>query len=340
MQIMRYYSCQKMIPKPSTHTWYKNCYWYLPLFLAGHNANALITLKTKTQIPNTSTKEVYNYLATSKHWPEIVWSSFGVEGDRTEVPMKKDDTVDEIFGLPILPLRVSWKCAVSDERRGVLDMISTDGVPGLATDCRMLFEISDKTSTTTQQQGTEVILTMEYESTNALGNLAIPILTLDNTLALKVLLPAAITKSSSQQRLTPLHEFEKLMGSLYGVAGLVHFYDCLFGDSTLLVAAGAAGYFELLPVGQSLVLLWCAMGPVAFALSRLEKVSGGGLGLGTAGLVSYGVVEVVLAAVVNANSVGSVDINPLINAIGVQIAVAVSWIYASHIASEETGRDC
>jgi len=311
----------------------------LPLFLAVHNANALITLKTKTQIPNLSTKEVHNFLATSKHWPEIVWSSFGVEGDRTEVPMKKGDTVDEIFGLPpILPLRVSWKCAVSDERRGVLDMISTDGVPGLATDCRMLFEIADKTSTTTQQQGTEVNLTMEYESTNALGHLAIPILTLDNTLALKVLLPAAISKLSSQQHFTPLQEFEKLMGISYGFAGLVHFYDCLFGDSTLLVAAGAAGYFELPPIGQSLVLLWCAMGPVAFALSRLEEVSGGGLG--TVGLVSYGVVEVVLAAVVNANSVGSVDINPFINAIGVQIAVAVSWIYASQITREGAGRDC
>mmetsp|Transcript_17333 Transcript_17333/g.22554 ORF Transcript_17333/g.22554 Transcript_17333/m.22554 type:complete len:112 (+) Transcript_17333:156-491(+) len=82
---MRYYSCQKMVPKPSTHTWYKNCYWFLPFFLAVHNANALITLKTKTQIPNLSTKEVYNYLATSKHWPDIVWSSFSVEGDRTEV---------------------------------------------------------------------------------------------------------------------------------------------------------------------------------------------------------------------------------------------------------------
>ena len=67
-----------------------------------------------------------------------------------------------------------------------------------------------------------------------LGTLAIPILTMDNALALKVLLPYQL----QQLNTTPLLKFQQLMGILYGIAGVAHFVDLVFGDSQILKMAG------------------------------------------------------------------------------------------------------
>lgn len=125
-------------------------------------------------------------------------SSWNVEGTTTS-PLKRNDGVDEIFGLPpLLPLRVSWTCVESDATKGLLDVRSPDGLKGIASDCRMLFQIDQKMANTVN-----VDLTMEFEPRNLLGTLAIPVLTIIvNALALKVLLPSVM--KLAMFRKTPL----------------------------------------------------------------------------------------------------------------------------------------
>mmetsp|Transcript_7680 Transcript_7680/g.14033 ORF Transcript_7680/g.14033 Transcript_7680/m.14033 type:complete len:193 (+) Transcript_7680:351-929(+) len=90
-------------------------------------------------------------------------------------------------------------------------------MPGVACDCRMLFEIQEM-----NRDETSVELTMEYEPVNDLGTFAIPVLTIDNALAfIKVLLPYRL----QQMNATPLVKFQQLMGILYGIAGVAHFAD-------------------------------------------------------------------------------------------------------------------
>lgn len=78
--------------------------------------------------------------------------------------------------------------------------------------------------------GSNLSLQMEYKPPSPLAILAIPILTLDNALALKVLLPSVLLleESSSSPTTTnnkdknvpplPLDKFRSLMGNLYGIA--------------------------------------------------------------------------------------------------------------------------
>ena len=119
----------------------------------------------------------------------------------------------------------------------------------------------------------------------------------------------------------PLDRFRSLMGTLYGVAGLAHAVD-LAGPSTLLTAAGAPPFQELPPPAQALACAWCAAGPLAYAASRR------GGRAADAGLVAYGVVEVLGAALVSAN-VDAAELAALPNALAVQGVVAASWIYSS-----------
>jgi hypothetical protein len=111
----------------------------------------------------------------------------------------------------------------------------------------------------------------------------------------------------------PLDRFRSLMGTLYGIAGIAHAADCLAGPSALLTAAGAPPFEELPPPAQALACAWCLAGPVAYAASRR------GGRAADAGLVAYGVVEVLGAAFTDA----------LPNALAVQGVVAASWIYSS-----------
>ncbi len=106
----------------------------------------------------------------------------------------------------------------------------------------------------------------------------------------------------------PLDRFRSLMGTLYGIAGIAHAAD-LAGPSALLTAAGAPPFQELPPPAQALALVWCLAGPVAYAASRR------GGRAADAGLVAYGLVEVLGAAFTDA----------LPNALAVQGVVAASY---------------
>ena len=120
----------------------------------------------------------------------------------------------------------------------------------------------------------------------------------------------------------PLDRFRTLMGTLYGVAGLAHATDLLIGQSALLTAAGAPPFWELPPAAQALAAAWCLAGPLAYLTSRR------GGRVADAGLVAYGLVEVLGAALVSAN-VDAAELAALPNALAVQGVVAASWIYSS-----------
>ena len=120
----------------------------------------------------------------------------------------------------------------------------------------------------------------------------------------------------------PLDRFRSLMGTLYGIAGLAHAADCLAGPSALLTAAGAPPFRELPPPAQALAVIWCAAGPLAYLTSRR------GGRAADAGLVAYGLVEVLGAALVSTN-VDAAELAALPNAVAVQGVVAASWIYSS-----------
>jgi hypothetical protein len=292
------------------------------IFLARTGSSfALIQLQTTAKIQGEYTKEqVHQFLATPSDWPKIVLSSWNVEGT-TNSPLKRNERVDEIFGWPpLLPLSVSWTCVNSDAKKGLLDVRSPDGLKGIASDCRMLFQIDQETANTVN-----VDLIMEYEPQNVLGTLAIPVLTIDNALALKVLLPNVMRQETIRKK--PLQDFQTLMGTLYGVAGLAHFADCLLGDSQLLVAAGCPAFAELPIEGKALALLWCTAGPAAFYCSRR-------VGLEYIGLIGYGVIEVACAAVA-ASIAATPQVDPLFNALGVQAIVAASWLFSSEKTTKQ-----
>ena len=87
----------------------------------------------------------------------------------------------------------------SDVDDGILEFYSKDGVPGFANECKMIFNIQQ-----IQQDGQEelgdtypccvVKLIMEFEMTHPLIPLAVPFLSIDNNLALNVLLPRATSR--------------------------------------------------------------------------------------------------------------------------------------------------
>jgi hypothetical protein len=129
--------------------------------------------------------------------------------------------------------------------------------------------------------------------------------------------PPAVDSADS----APLDRFRSLMGTLYGIAGIAHAAD-LAGPSTLLTAAGAPPFQELPPPAQALAITWCLAGPVAYAASRR------GGRAADAGLVAYGLVEVLGAALVSTN-VDAAELAALPNALAVQGVVAASWIYSS-----------
>lgn len=147
----------------------------------------LIRLSTRGRVPQISARALHAFVATPAHWPEIVLSSFGVDGARAESPLRRGDAVDEIFGLPpVWPLRVTWRCAAADARAGVLDVRSADGVAGIARDCRMRFSVA------ADGDGAVVDLEMSYRPASPLARLAAPALALDNYIALNALLPRAV----------------------------------------------------------------------------------------------------------------------------------------------------
>ena len=334
--------------------WPRRCpaFVIFPLLLVSSSSHvssfATISVKTTATIQGSYTKaQVLHFLATPSNWPQVVLSSWSVEDGTlaTNEPFqKRGDTVRERIGIPpILLPTIEWECASSNNIR------SPKGIRGLASNCRMLFEIADdcrygpdgdddenekRTTliTTTMSSNsnsscttsTNVRLTIEYAPENALAQLAVPVLALDNAIALNVLLPYALQQQQKQISPSRLEEFRMLMGTLYGIAGLAHVADLLLGSSALFTNFGWPVFADLSATGQLLALFWCAMGPIAFVLSRV--------GLGDVGLVMYGVVELSLTALANQQFSGAEPVfssSSVLNAVLVQAIVYASWLYSA-----------
>jgi len=117
--------------------------------------------------------------------------------------------VSEVFGLPpLFPLRVQWTCVEACQESGSLAFSSPAGVAGIATDCQMVFVIAP----TADGGGSQLELTMSYEPSSPLASLALPVLSLDNAIALKLLLPRMASPAAS-----PLGTQDPIAGPLVAV---------------------------------------------------------------------------------------------------------------------------
>ena len=273
-----------------------------------------ISLTTKSAVLKlTSPEDLHRFLGSPSNWPKIVASSHsvkyrGYDGKNPGDPLGVGGRVEEIFGLPpLLPLSVAWECVesiapqkVGGAGGGRLEFYSRDGVPGIASSCRMAFDIQRADHPGEPRGGSRVSLRMEYEPLSPLALLAVPILMADNALALKLLLPSVLVSVTP----SPLNEFRQLMGILYGFAGIAHLCDCLI-DSKLFA------------------LLWCVAGPLSWSASRI------GGRTADLGLIGYGLIEVVGAGFIHFGSGAATDLDPFSNAIIVQGIVALAWLYSS-----------
>ena len=272
------------------------------LLVAPFLINVGQTLEIKTTAPNKllSASQLQDFLARPVHWPQIVASSDRVQSSSSKydvtLPMKPGKTVLEYFGLGLLS--VEWICRQS--KPGTFLVESPKGVPGIAKDCSMDFDIQDD----------QVTLTMGYTPESPIAILGTPVLVVDNWIALNVLLPAAVDPN-------PLDSFRKLMGGLYGVAGIAHLVDLLVGPSQLFTSVGIPPFQDLDLPGQAYALLWCAVGPLAYIASRQSSPR-----IADTGLIIYGLVEV-LGAFLSSNS------EAFVNAIAVQAIVLGAWVYSS-----------
>jgi len=187
----------------------------------------------------------------------------------------------------------------SASKEGRLEFKSSDGLQNIAKNCEMIFNVKDDQSAT---GGTGVSLNMKYEPENILAILAIPILTVDNAVALKFLLPAAM-------RIAPE-----------------------------LATAGAPIFAMLPQEGQALVLLWCSMGPICWTLSKLGGAGYADIGLLLYGLVEVGCAGLVTLKYGPATSEGFISMNAFVNASIVQGVVAGAWLYSSNKPPLQTNK--
>ncbi len=256
-------------------------------------------LTTRTKNPLRNANALQDFLSRPIHWPQIVASSNAVESQSMDVQecMRPGQTVDEVFAMGIWS--VSWTCRQAQPGRFVVE--SSDGVPGIATDCSMTFDIRDE----------QLDFIMSYTPVSPLAYLVTPVLLIDNWMALNVLLPAATDR-------TPLDSFRKLMGVLYGVAGLAHAADLWLGQSALFTSFGLPQFHDLPVEGQIYSVLWCAVGLLAYILSHLDISSKRICDLG---LFIYGFVEI-FGAFLSGNNDAST------NAIAVQFVVLGAWFYS------------
>ena len=311
---------------------------------------------------SSNTNPLQNFISRPVHWPEIVLSSNRVEVIKNNKKQKETatssnpfssffqqtpvnaavnavakpsfetlevgDTVIEFFALN--QFKVEWTCTRNDPGR--LVVVSPNGVPGIATDCVMDFEFDAAAADTDaidDDEATVVTLTMEYTPESPLAVLATPALVIDNWLALNVLLPAAVDTR-------PLDSFRKLMGILYGIAGIAHLVDLLVGGSQLFTTVAGIPSFENLDLaGKLYALVWCASGPIAYFLSVItaaspadatDRASTIAVNKADIGIVFYGIVEV-LGAVLSSGFTGAAP-DIVSNAGGVQAIVLAAWVYS------------
>lgn len=341
----------------------------LPLVLLPGVSRAIQLKTTSSRLAGVSssvggkvsdTNALQNFISRPANWPKIVLSSNRVEVNKkrrtkeefkpfsflsTKKPektvsdglvndprdsletLKVGDTVAEFFALN--QFQVEWTCTINEPGR--LVVVSPNGVPGIATDCVMDFEFDalEDTAAASDDEATSVRLTMEYSPQSPLAVLATPALVFDNWLALNVLLPAAVDTR-------PLDSFRKLMGVLYGIAGVAHLLDLLVGGSQLFTTVIGIPSFENLDfAGQTYALLWCAVGPIAYSFSATTASSSSFQGSGDdaialnradLGIVLYGIVELLGAIFSSAITGASPDV--VSNAVGVQAIVLAAWIYS------------
>jgi len=311
---------------------------------------------------SSSTNSLQNFISRPVHWPEIVLSSNRVEVIKsrsnnnkkpeksnffsflqkqdpkqktTDAPatanaadpsfetLEEGDTVIEYFALN--QFKVEWTCTTNEP--GKLVVVSPDGVPGIATDCVMAFEFDAPSDDAEDaiDDATVVRLTMEYTPESPLAVLATPALVVDNWLALNILLPAAVDTR-------PLDSFRKLMGILYGIAGMAHLLDLLVGGSQLFTTVIGIPPFQNLDfLGQLYALVWCASGPIAYFLSvsSADATDSAAIAFNKAdaGLVLYGIVELVGAILSSGFSGAAPD--AVFNASIVQAIVLAAWVYSA-----------
>ena len=145
-----------------------------------------VSLRTvSSPVKGVSGKTLHTFLSTAQNWPRIVLSSCSVSGDGIEEPARSGGKVQEIFGVPpLLPLVVEWTCEAAIYP--IISMKSPSGVPGIAESCSMNFFVTETS------EGAQVELEMVYTPQSPLAYAAIPILALDNSLALQVLMPSVL----------------------------------------------------------------------------------------------------------------------------------------------------
>jgi hypothetical protein len=156
-------------------------------------ATALIEVRTTATTNLLSASDLQDFLSRPIHWPDIVASSSSVSSTRGNVkePLQVGSSVQEYFGLNLLS--VTWTCTRNEP--GILIVESTDGLPGIARQCRMKFNIS-----TTSDDTAKVVLTMGYDPVSPIALAAKPVLMLDNWMALQVLLPLALKARASSKK--------------------------------------------------------------------------------------------------------------------------------------------
>jgi ribosomal protein S18 acetylase RimI-like enzyme len=93
-----------------------------------------------------------------------------------------------------------------------------------------------------------------------------------------------------------LVKYRDVLSSAYGLAGLAHFIDLLFLNSTVAVYAGAPAFWEMTGLEKTAALVWCAAGPLATAANFWAKKKNAP-SVAVAGLVAYGAFETALACV-------------------------------------------
>jgi hypothetical protein len=203
-----------------------------------------VQIRTTTASSKLSAPELQDFMSRPIHWPQIVASSDRVEvvsssnnksSTSSSLPLRPGMVVQEYFGLGLLS--VEWTCRQST--KGTFVMESPNGVPGIATDCSMSFDFQDN----------QITLTMGYTPVSPLAIFATPVLIVDNWIALNILLPAAVDPH-------PIDSFRKLMGALYGIAGLAHLADLVVGNSILLTSIGLPAFDELSLAAQAYALLF------------------------------------------------------------------------------------
>jgi hypothetical protein len=343
------------------------------------------TTKTTTKTNNkVVVSPLQDFISRPIHWPDIVFSSDSVEviknqkqsssgkkntssflqrilTDKSNTQDKTDDRlsssssssssssilqvgdiVNEYFALN--QLQVQWECIKNEPNQLIVSSIN--GLDGIATDCIMNFEFSSENDNDAidndKESSTVVQLTMEYTPTSPIAIIATPILIIDNWIALNILLPIAIDTK-------PLNSYRTLMGNLYGIAGIAHLYDILFGGSQLFLSAGVSPFENLSFNGQIYAIVWCIMGPIAYGLSKISTKNNAinnnnnnnddskmiqTINLADIGLILYGIVEVVGAVLISTTStsttttISSSSSDVLYNACIVQFIVFVAWVYS------------